>query len=111
MSALRYEVPTLDDLKKLIETSIGLTPCVWQLHSALSQLERKDVFTISPTGSSKTLTFWIPMLCNDGGITIIVTPLNILGDKNENEVRAMGISAVNLTAATATDQLFKVISH
>ncbi|KAG2136627.1 uncharacterized protein EDB93DRAFT_1045750, partial [Suillus bovinus] len=109
MSALRYEVPTLDDLKMLTETSFGFTPCTWQLNSALSQLQKKDVFTISPTGSGKTLTFWIPMLCNDDRITIIITPLNILGDKNENDVCAMGISAMNLTATTATDQVFKDI--
>jgi superfamily II DNA helicase RecQ len=111
MSALQYEVPAFDDLKKLVETSFGFTPCTWQLDSALSQLQKKDVFTISPTGSGKTLTFWIPMLCNDGGVTIIITPLNILGDKNETEVHAMGISAVNLTATTATDEVFKVSFH
>ncbi|KAG2048353.1 hypothetical protein BDR06DRAFT_840522, partial [Suillus hirtellus] len=60
------------------------------------------VFTISPMGSGKTLTFWIPMLCIDGGVTIIITPLNILSDKNKTKVHAMGISAMNLTATTAT---------
>ncbi|KAG1718624.1 hypothetical protein EDB19DRAFT_1649981 [Suillus lakei] len=112
MSALQYEVPTLDDLKKLAETSFGFTPCTWQLNSALSQLQKKDVFTISPTGSSKTLTFWILMFCDDNRITIIITPLNILGDKNKNDVHAMGtISAVNLTVTTVMDQVFKVSSH
>ncbi|KAG1839244.1 hypothetical protein F4604DRAFT_1940881 [Suillus subluteus] len=111
MSALQYKVLTFNNLKKLVETSFGFTPCTWQLDSAPSQLEKKDVFTISPTGSGKTLTFWILMLCNDGGITIIVTPLNILGAKNESEVCAMGFNAVNLTAATATDKVFKDIEN
>ncbi|KAG1793785.1 hypothetical protein EV424DRAFT_1335765, partial [Suillus variegatus] len=56
----------------------------------------KDVVTISPTGSGKTLTFWIPLLLNVGGVIIIVTPLNILGEKNQKEAEALGFSAINL---------------
>ncbi|KIK77246.1 hypothetical protein PAXRUDRAFT_167432, partial [Paxillus rubicundulus Ve08.2h10] len=44
-----------------------------------------DVFIVSPAGSGKALTFWIPLLFNHDRISIIVTPLNILGEKNCNE--------------------------
>ena len=69
----------------------------------------KNVFTFSPTGAGKTLTFSIPLLFNDNGIQILVTPLNLLGDKNVREIAELfGISSVNVTAQTATDELFKV---
>jgi superfamily II DNA helicase RecQ len=63
-----------------------------------------------PTGSGKTLTFWIPLLFNNNDIIIIVTALNILGDKNVEELEKLDISAVNITGESATDELFKVES-
>ena len=70
---------------------------------------QKNVFTFAPTGAGKTLLFWIPLLFNDNGIQILVTPLNILGDKNAREIADLfDISAVNVTSETATNALFKV---
>ncbi|EIW73940.1 P-loop containing nucleoside triphosphate hydrolase protein [Coniophora puteana RWD-64-598 SS2] len=66
---------------------------------------------MSPTGSGKTLTFWLPLLFNNGGITIVVTPLNALGNKNVRELEDMGIKAVNLTQANASDEEFKNIEN
>jgi superfamily II DNA helicase RecQ len=86
---------------------LGLTPCTWQHQSAHNQLENKDVFTISPTGSGKTLTFWIPLLFNNGGITIIITPLNILSEKNRDEANAYGFPALDICAEIATDEALK----
>jgi len=104
----RVEVPSFAEMKSIAEMKLGLTPCTWQLQSAHNQLENKDVFTISPTSSGKTLTFWIPLLFNNGGITIIITPLNILSEKNRNEANAYGFPALDICAETATDQAFKV---
>ncbi|KAE9396182.1 hypothetical protein BT96DRAFT_761579, partial [Gymnopus androsaceus JB14] len=60
----------------------GFHPCIPQLLSAWHQLQGKTVFMIAPTGFGKTLTFWIPLFASNDRILIIVTPLNILGDKN-----------------------------
>ncbi|KAG2754120.1 P-loop containing nucleoside triphosphate hydrolase protein, partial [Suillus brevipes Sb2] len=65
---------------------------------------------LSPTGSGKTLTFWIPLLFNNGGITILITPLTILGEKNVTELQQVQIPVVNLSAATATDATFEDIA-
>ena len=101
-------VPTLSELCSHVEEKFGIRPCIFQAHSALAQLEQKDCITISPTGSGKTLTFWIPLLFNKGGITVVVTALNILGDKNVAELTKLGISAVNITSDSATNELFKI---
>jgi superfamily II DNA helicase RecQ len=98
-------------MKQIVQEKFGLSPCTWQLQSARYQLDNKDVITISPTGSGKTLTFWIPLLFNAGRIIIIVTPLNILGEKNQKEAEAYGFSAINLCKDTATDQVFKVCNE
>ncbi|KAG1799492.1 hypothetical protein EV424DRAFT_1332614 [Suillus variegatus] len=89
MSARQFKVPNLTDMKTLIHSTFGITPCTWQLQSALHQLEKKNVFTISPTGSGKMFTFWIPLLFNNNGIILIVTPLNILGEKTHNEAKRL----------------------
>ncbi|KAG2741977.1 P-loop containing nucleoside triphosphate hydrolase protein [Suillus brevipes Sb2] len=110
MSARQFEVPSFADMKTIVHSKLGITPCTWQLQSALHQLEKKNVFTISPTGSGKTFTFWIPLLFNDNGIILIVTPLNILGEKTHDEAKTLGFPAYNLSADNATDEAFNDIA-
>ncbi|KAG2152654.1 uncharacterized protein EDB93DRAFT_1273410 [Suillus bovinus] len=107
MSAREFKVPNLNDVKMIVHSKFGITPCAtWQLQSALHQLEKKNVFTISPTGSGKTFMFWIPLLFNNNGIILIVTPLNILGEKTHNEAKTLGFPAYNLSTENATDEAF-----
>ncbi|KAI9431014.1 hypothetical protein H4582DRAFT_1766967, partial [Lactarius indigo] len=57
-----------------------------------------DLVTLAPTGSGKTLTFWMPLLFNRNGITIVITPLIVLGDKYVAELSAVSIPAINLAS-------------
>ncbi|KIJ48232.1 hypothetical protein M422DRAFT_162884 [Sphaerobolus stellatus SS14] len=83
--------------------------CIGQLKAACAQIEkRSDVIFISNTGSGKTLTFWIPMLYEEDYITILITPLNVLGQQTADQLEKAGIPAVNLTKHTATDVVMKV---
>lgn len=107
MSSLKIHV-TIAELRDKIKEVFGITPCNFQVRDAIAQLERKDCITIARTGSGKTLTFWAPLLFNDNGIIIVVTALNILGEQNVAELASLRISAINVTAETATDTLFKV---
>ena len=111
MSSLKFTVPSLAELHTEVEKKFKVLPCIFQAHVALAQLEQKDCITISPTGSGKTLTFWIPLLFNNDRIIIIVTALNILGDKNVAELEKLDVSAANITGDSATDALFKVPLH
>src|ERR1700722_11957391 len=107
MTSRKYTVPSLEEMDEVVEEKLKFAycACLFQLLSATW----KNVFTFAPTGAGKTLTFWIPLLFNDNGIQILVTPLNLLGDKNVREIAELfGISSVNVTAQTATDELFKV---
>ncbi|KAH9032208.1 P-loop containing nucleoside triphosphate hydrolase protein, partial [Lactarius hengduanensis] len=66
---------------------------------------------LAPTGSGKTLTFWIPLLFNEDGITIVITPLIVLGEKNVKELLDVSITAINLTTTSASDETFKDIEN
>jgi hypothetical protein len=44
-------------------------------------------------------------------ITVLVTPLKLLGDQFVKRLRDVIISAVSITAENATNELFEVISH
>ena len=48
---------------------------------------------MTATGAGKTLTFWMPLLFDKGSIQVVVTPLNILGDLNINDLKARGCLA------------------
>ena len=104
-----YVLPTVDEMREAVSERFGLIPCTWQLEAALTQLGQRDLLTLAPMGSGKTLTFWIPLLFNDDGVTIVITLLTVLGEKNIKELSDMSIAAVNLTTTSASDETFKVI--
>ena len=57
MSSLKFAIPSLTELRTIVEEKFNIRPCIFQAHAALVQLEQKDCVTISPTGSGKTLRF------------------------------------------------------
>lgn len=70
---------------------------------------------ISAMGSGKTLSFWIPLLMaiEEGRVdamTVVITPLNILGYQNVADLNDAGVAAVAVDADNATAELFKVCS-
>ena len=50
----------------------------------------------------------MPLLFNKGGIQVVVTPLNILGDQNINDLKARGVLDIAISAKNATKQNFEV---
>ena len=48
-------------------------------------------------GSGKTMTFWLPML-HEEGITFIVTPLKSLGSQLSDETIQKGFPSMSITA-------------
>ncbi|EGO30026.1 hypothetical protein SERLADRAFT_433958 [Serpula lacrymans var. lacrymans S7.9] len=109
MSSRQNVIPSIDEISATVYSTFRFQPCPWQIRSARAQLEAKDVITISPTGSGKTLCFWIPLLFHNR-VMILITPLNILGDKNVDELKDINIPAICLKAKSATDKAFKDIA-
>lgn len=86
MSSLQYGIPDASMIKDMVGVNYNVRPCMFQVHAAVEQLRQRDVITIAPTGTGKTLTFWIPLLFTGCGISIIITALNGLGDQNIAEL-------------------------
>ena len=101
------DLPSIEDIRAKVKSHFGIEPCLFQLEDAMAQLRGDNCITVAATGSGKTLTFWIPLLFKEG-IMILVTALNILGEQNVAELKALGIRAVNITRDNATKSLFKV---
>lgn len=102
-------IPSVEDIQKTTEKVFGRRPCLWQCRVALALLRGdKDVVCISGTGSGKTLCFWIPLLFRPVGIQVIITPLNLLGDQNRQQLEKVGIKALTISGETASYHHFQV---
>ena len=110
MPGLPHSMPDNDkEVQKHVQEVFGLCPCLWQIWVVCAILAGDNVITIAPTGSGKSLTYWMPILYIKHGITVVVTPLKLLGGQFVDVLLGKGVSAVSITAANATNELFKVI--
>jgi len=91
--ATSQDIPSYDEICQKTYIWFGFYPCLWQIQVVEAILKHdKDIISIAATGAGKSLTFWMPLLFNKGGIQVVVTPLNILGDQNINDLKARGVS-------------------
>ena len=104
-----HPAPTLEEIRSRTSAVLHCSPCLWQAKAVPQAVKGdRDMLCIAPTGAGKTLTFWMPLLFREDGIQIVVTPLNLLGTQNVNELARYGISACDVRAETATPKLFQV---
>ena len=109
MAVRQHTMPDSDEeVQRDIEKVFGYKPCLWQIRVVRAILNGGDVITIAPTGSGKSLTYWMPLLYIKYGITVVVTPLKLLGTQFVKMLGYHGISAVSITVANATNKLFEV---
>lgn len=98
----------LDESAIISRTSekLGFSPHKWQAHIARTLLLRRKQVVVSTaaTGAGKSLTFWLPILAGETGITFIVVPLTVLGQQMVDGAQKLGISAFNASAETMRDK-------
>ncbi|KAJ6570683.1 P-loop containing nucleoside triphosphate hydrolase protein [Mycena sp. CBHHK59/15] len=112
MASHNFDNLLLSEIRDKVQAVFGYRPCLWQLKVVRAILKRdRDVASIAATGSGKTLTFWMPLLFIPDGIQIVVTPLNILGKQNVDSLAKVGISAITITAETASEENFQAIAE
>lgn len=99
------------NIRAKVEAKFQKRPCRWQCQVAQSIAQGKDVIIDVGTGMGKTLAFFIPMLFNPGKIQIIVTALNVLGKQNVEQLERAGISAISVSAETATFDNFRASAY
>ncbi|HYW22945.1 MAG TPA: ATP-dependent DNA helicase RecQ [Terriglobales bacterium] len=57
-----------------------------------AQLQGRDVLAVAPTGSGKSISYWVPAVMSDG-LTLVVSPLIALMKDQVDRLRAAGVSA------------------
>src|SRR6267154_1453308 len=108
-SSGRQQIPSFADIRSRTLEKFGVKPCLWQLKVAQALLKGDwDVICTAGTGMGKTLGFWLPLLFRDGGIQIIVTPLNMLGKQNAASLAKAGIRGIFIDGETVTHANFLV---
>ncbi|KLO16401.1 P-loop containing nucleoside triphosphate hydrolase protein [Schizopora paradoxa] len=109
---LNRNIPLLSEIRRKTEATFGKRPCLLQVKVCEALLRGdKNVVCSAATGFGKTLTFFMPLLFREDGIVIIVTALNILGTQNVEQLKAVGINGVSITAKTATKENFQDIKN
>ena len=112
MSGLKHTMPESDEeVQKQVEAVFGFRPCLWQIQVVWAILNGDGVITIAPTGSGKSMTYWMPLLYIKHGIIVVVTPLKLLGGQFMDMLQGNGISAVSITASNTTNELFEVMIY
>ncbi len=57
-----------------------------------AQLHGRDVLSVAPTGSGKSISYWIPAIAG-GGLTLVVSPLIALMKDQVDRLRSLGVAA------------------
>ena len=96
-----------EEVQRLVAKALGVRPCLWQIKVVRKILVLDDVTTIAATSSGKSLTYWMPLLFVKHGIVVLVTPLKFLGKQFKNVLAKNAVSAVSVTAANTTNELFE----
>ena len=96
------------EVQERVKEVFSFTPCLWQIHVVRAILAGDNVITIAKTGSGKSMTYWMPVLFIKYGISIIVTPLKLLGSQFAQMLEDNHISAISITGANAANELFEV---
>jgi len=98
-SAGPWEAPSHEEIRQKTFEAFGFYPCLWQIRVVEAILKHDhDVISIAATGSGKTLTFWMPLLFHKGGIQMVVTPLNLLGTLNVDDLVSKGFTVITISA-------------
>jgi reverse gyrase len=112
-STLRPSKWDIARVRRLVKDKFGKVACWWQIQIALGLYKRKDIIGVAPTGAGKTLTFWLPtlMALDDGHqdrISFVVTPLNLLGKQNVQQLEKAGIRAIAVSSENSNNKTFDV---
>ena len=87
----------------------NISPHLFQLDICLALLRKIDLVMTARTGSGKTLTFFLPMLFEQG-ITIIISPLTTLENQHAKDVTKYGYSVLPISHDNFSEKERKV-SH
>jgi ATP-dependent DNA helicase RecQ len=68
-----------------------------------AQLAGRDVLSVAPTGSGKSISYWVPAVVG-GGLTLVVSPLIALMKDQVDRLRSLGVAAAFLNSTQDRDE-------
>jgi ATP-dependent DNA helicase RecQ len=68
-----------------------------------AMLERRDVLSVAPTGSGKSISYWVPAVV-DGGLTMVVSPLIALMKDQVDRLTEHGVAATFINSSVDRDE-------
>jgi ATP-dependent DNA helicase RecQ len=68
-----------------------------------AQLAGRDVLAVAPTGSGKSISYWVPAIVA-GGLTLVVSPLIALMKDQVDRLRSLGVSAAFINSTQDRDE-------
>jgi superfamily II DNA helicase RecQ len=109
MSRSNIHIP-YSEISSTTHSIFNVIPCKFQVQVCDLQLQGKDVILVAPTGVGKSLTFLMPLIWQQGGVSILICPIQLLGGQHASHptLQALGVRAINLTSETASDKAFNV---
>jgi ATP-dependent DNA helicase RecQ len=63
-----------------------------------AMLARRDVLSVAPTGSGKSISYWVPAVV-DGGLTMVVSPLIALMKDQVDRLTERGVAATVINSS------------
>ncbi|MFC0217984.1 ATP-dependent DNA helicase RecQ [Pseudochelatococcus lubricantis] len=66
-------------------------------------LNGENVFAVMPTGSGKSMCYQLPAMTDDGGMTLVVSPLVALMRDQVGQLTALGVPAATINSANTDD--------
>ena len=84
-----------------------------QAEVVAAMLARRDVLSVAPTGSGKSISYWVPAVV-DGGLTMVVSPLIALMKDQVDRLTERGVPATFINSSVErpeqVDRLRKAIA-
>ena len=69
-----------------------------QVEVVQAQLAGRDVLSVAPTGSGKSISYWVPALLGDG-LTVVVSPLIALMKDQVDRLRELRVKAAHINSS------------
>ena len=69
-----------------------------------AQMNGRDVLAVAPTGSGKSLSYWVPAVAATSGLTVVVSPLIALMKDQVDRLTAHGVRAAFINSTLASTE-------
>lgn len=96
-----------ENASQICHDTFGYNPKLEQLDVVRKIALGRDCILVAGTGWGKTLVYFLPLELWKDRITLIITPLRVLGDEQQQKLAALNISSINVKEgeAVSVDEL------